>query len=208
MAAQREPAFPNFVRGQVAIRSGKDLDRALLNLEGDILAGFPRQSGFYGGDTFFVDEPNRRVGIRTKTPAAPLHVLAGTNAPVRVERNSGAECYLEIANTTNTWRVGESSGEVFTVRDETAATEPFTIIKAAPTASLTVDGSGRVAVGTASPNAAAALEVSSTTRGLLLPRMTTTQRDAISSPPDGLLVYNTSLSKAQVRAGGAWVDLH
>jgi hypothetical protein len=53
-------------------------------------------------------------------------------------------------------------------------------------------------------NAAAALQVDSTTRGFLPPRMTTTQRDAIASPPDGLIVYNTTTSKLNLREGGAW----
>lgn len=61
---------------------------------------------------------------------------------------------------------------------------------------------------TSTPNAAAAIDVTSTTKGVLFPRMTTTQRDAISSAPDGLVVFNTTTTKLQVRAGGAWVDLH
>jgi len=38
--------------------------------------------------------------------------------------------------------------------------------------------------------------------------MTTTQRIAITTPADGLVIYNTTDYKLQVRAGGAWVDLH
>ena len=59
-----------------------------------------------------------------------------------------------------------------------------------------------------SVNSSAAFEVSSTTGGVLFPRMTTTQRNAISTPADGLVIYNTTASKLQVRAGGVWVDLH
>jgi len=67
---------------------------------------------------------------------------------------------------------------------------------------------GQVGVGVASPNAAAAVEVVSTTQGVLLPRMTTAQRNAITSPPDGLVLYNSTLNKVQARANGAWVSLH
>lgn len=56
----------------------------------------------------------------------------------------------------------------------------------------------------AAPNAAAALQIDSTTRGVLLPRMTTAERDAISSPPAGLLIYNTSTNKLNFRAAAAW----
>ena len=68
--------------------------------------------------------------------------------------------------------------------------------------------SGVAVVGGTTPNASAALDVTSTTKGLLLPRMTTTQRNAISSPENGLLIYNSTTSKVQARAGGSWVDLH
>ena len=52
------------------------------------------------------------------------------------------------------------------------------------------------------------LELKSTTSGFLPPRMTGTQRDAIGSPIDGLILFNSTTGKLQVRSGGAWVDLH
>jgi len=67
---------------------------------------------------------------------------------------------------------------------------------------------GKVGIGNITPAASAALDVTSTTAGVLFPRMTETQRDAIASPADGLVLYNTTTNKLQVRAGGAWVDLH
>jgi hypothetical protein len=53
---------------------------------------------------------------------------------------------------------------------------------------------GSVAIGT-TPAASAVLTLSSTTRGLLLPVMTTTQKNAISSPTDGLWVYDGTLAQ-------------
>ena len=73
---------------------------------------------------------------------------------------------------------------------------------------LIADNQNRVCVGAAPSSAAAKFEVTSTTQGVLFPRMTATQRDAIASPPDGLVVYNTTAAKLQVRAASAWVDLH
>ncbi len=65
--------------------------------------------------------------------------------------------------------------------------------------SLTVFG--QVGIGTASPHGSAMLDVESSTKGLLIPRMTTAQRDAIASPATGLMVYNTTLSCLQVNDG-------
>ncbi len=61
-----------------------------------------------------------------------------------------------------------------------------------------------VGIGTASPDAAALLEVTSTTKGFLPPRMTEVQRDAISSPPAGLMIYNTTTNKLNFYNGTAW----
>jgi hypothetical protein len=63
--------------------------------------------------------------------------------------------------------------------------------------------SGSVGVGGA-PAASAALTVTSTTQGLLFPRMTTAERDAISAPAAGLVIYNTSTNKLNLRVAAAW----
>jgi hypothetical protein len=47
----------------------------------------------------------------------------------------------------------------------------------------------------AAPNPAAMLDVSSTTKGILIPRMTTAEKDAIPDKPEGLMVYDTDLKQ-------------
>jgi hypothetical protein len=64
-----------------------------------------------------------------------------------------------------------------------------------------------VGIGTETPNAKALLDVSSTTKGFLPPRMTTAQRDAITSVPAGLMIYNTSTNKVNEYNGSAWDEL-
>lgn len=51
----------------------------------------------------------------------------------------------------------------------------------------------QVGIGTVTPAASSVLDVSSTTQGMLTPRMTTTQRMAIASPANGLMLYDTDL---------------
>ena len=56
---------------------------------------------------------------------------------------------------------------------------------------LTATTYAQVGVGTTTPDASSALDITSTTKGLLIPRMTAAQRDAISSPAIGLMIYQT-----------------
>lgn len=65
---------------------------------------------------------------------------------------------------------------------------------------------GRVGIGTADPAASAIFELVSTTKGFLMPRMTTSQRDAISSPATGLFVFNTTTGRLNYYGGAAWLD--
>jgi hypothetical protein len=68
--------------------------------------------------------------------------------------------------------------------------------------------SGSVRVGSGgSNNASAILDAVSTTKGFLPPRMTTTQKNAISSPASGLMVYDTTTNKLACYNGTTWNDL-
>ena len=53
----------------------------------------------------------------------------------------------------------------------------------------------------------AALEVNSTSKGFLPPRMTTLQRDNISSPAQGLVIFNTDTNRLNTYTGSSWVVL-
>lgn len=61
-----------------------------------------------------------------------------------------------------------------------------------------------VGIGTTSPNSSALLDISSTSRGLLPPRMTAAQRNAIASPANGLLLYDTDSAALMIRTAGVW----
>jgi len=67
--------------------------------------------------------------------------------------------------------------------------------------------SAQVAVNTdgSLPVPSAMLDVKSTSKGLLPPRMTTTQRDAITQPVAGLTIYNTSKNGNETYNGTSWV---
>lgn len=56
----------------------------------------------------------------------------------------------------------------------------------------TFPGTGATGIGTTSPNASSLLEITSTSKGLLIPRMTKVQRDAIATPATGLMIFQTN----------------
>jgi hypothetical protein len=59
----------------------------------------------------------------------------------------------------------------------------------------------------ASANSSAILDVTSNTKGMLIPRLTTTERTAITSPATGLLVYDISLSLFYYYNGTVWTAI-
>ena len=72
----------------------------------------------------------------------------------------------------------------------------------------TFPATGAAGIGTTIPNASALLEVQSTTKGMLVPRMTQAQRNAIASPETGLLIFQTNASAGFYFYNGAsWIQI-
>jgi uncharacterized protein (TIGR02145 family) len=65
----------------------------------------------------------------------------------------------------------------------------------------------QVGIGTASPNASSQLDVSSTTKGFLPPRMTLAQRNAIPNPVPGLVIWCSDCEEMQVYSGKLWKSM-
>ncbi len=71
--------------------------------------------------------------------------------------------------------------------------------------------SAQTVIGAPAPDPSAMLDVQSTSKGFLPPRMTTAERNAIENPATGLLVFNTTLNCIEMNVGGpsqpAWACL-
>ena len=133
------------------------------------------------------------VGISTSSPRSNLDVngqlivgaIGATNNPYMVISGN------EAANTVGFNSSASVSYPSFTWT--TAAVER-----------MRIDAFGNVGIGTSSPASSAILDVQSTTKGVRMPNMTTTQKNAISSPVAGLMVFDTTLAKLCVYSGSAW----
>ena len=74
---------------------------------------------------------------------------------------------------------------------------------------FTALGYAQVGINTNTPDASSALEIESTTGGILIPRLTQTQRDAITEPATGLMIYQTNQTTGfYFYDGTAWTKIN
>ena len=69
----------------------------------------------------------------------------------------------------------------------------------------TIGGNAQEAIGTNNPDPSSAVDITSTTKGILIPRMTSAERTAISGPAEGLRVYDTDTKGFWFFDGTVWV---
>jgi hypothetical protein len=164
------------------------------------------------------------VGINTANPAYLLDINddAATGVGIRVtggggggplarfirDVSSSGTVEINIAGGDPQLKLTSSGSDVMTIGLDGSA-NTFQVCAGSGVGSnevLVVGINGNVGIGETVPSAP--LTVTSTTGGVLMPRMTTTQMNAISSPANGEMIYNTTANKFYGYASGAWVALH
>lgn len=137
------------------------------------------------------------------------NLLVGTadenTARLKVNGSGGMLAELTDAGTTTGYVRVRNSNSDYT--DWGVEGSGIVSLKSNGTAFLYGSSAGSVNVGSNTVEASAKLSVTSTTQGFLAPRMTTTQKNAISSPAAGLMVYDNTLGKYNYYNGSGWQEL-
>jgi hypothetical protein len=171
--------------------------------------------------------PNSSTIFFSSDSAGASTTPALSGNAVSLAHNGAAGLTISSLNSSSLTRlqINGANGSLFAVTDAVTGTV-FTVNDASGLPIVSVDtglndvinmgtyGSNalvvrnnRVGVGNLNPDTSAALDISSTARGLLPPRMTTAQRDAIGGPATGLTLYNTTTNTINYRNASAWDSL-
>lgn len=204
--------------GEIRLRTAADFDTTYNHYFIDAYQDDLRIGREGGADITLTSDGN--VGIGTASPAHKLDV----NGTGRFTGVLSAGSNLEVSGTIkesvdngNLVLQGGGSGganiELYGTSHSSApngANYDANIHRFRPVDgsanSLNIIQNGNVGIGVDTPSAP--LTVTSTTGGVIMPRMTTTQMNAISSPANGEMIYNTTANKFYGYANGAWVALH
>lgn len=141
------------------------------------------------------------TGIGTNAPLAKLDVTGDT---VGIRNSAGWDnLWFTVDGSKATINAsGAESGINFRVGSNSSGAygngQTFNNV-------MTLMPTGNVGVGNTSPNASAAVDITATNKGLLVPRYTTSAISAINAPAKGLLIYDSTLNNFYVYSGTAWV---
>lgn len=169
------------------------------------------------------------VGVGTTTPSTPLEVVGTIKAAsgllwsadgsTSLTRNLLLENYDDTANASGLdvgVKLGGTEFQGLSWLQETAWTSASAaadkdvmlqlgvLSDNTPANPVVIRASGAVGIGTDAPAASALVDITSTEKGFLPPRMTKAQRDAITSPAEGLMIYNTTDSRIEYFNGSDW----
>jgi hypothetical protein len=140
------------------------------------------------------------IGQGTATLTNMLTVQDVYSTSVGIELRSDQN--PRVGSTFNTSRIlsGYSSGTAsFLDLQYAGGAYPYTY-----TTGLRLNSLGNILINTTTDVASSKLTIESTTQGVLFPRMTTTQKNAIATPATGLVVFDTTLNKLCVRGASSW----
>ena len=147
-----------------------------------------------------------KIGINDTNPFYSLDITGQTNRTARIY-SASADTRLYIQNTTSGKPTTDAGLLIGLIGNDTFFYNyqaGNTIFGTNSAERMRITSAGNVLIGTTTDVASSKLTIESTTQGVLVPRMTTTQINAIGSPATGLIAYNTTLGTLCFYDGSGW----
>lgn len=149
-----------------------------------------------GSEAMRIFGTTRNVGINTTTDAG---FRLDVNGTARVQGNLTLTASSQIKFNNNLRWVGPRE---LGTGVQIYAVNSGDVIQMTTNTEVNISSAGGI-----TPQASSILQIESTTKGFLPPRMTTTQKNAIASPAAGLQVYDTTLNRPCFYDGTTWITL-
>lgn len=154
------------------------------------------------------DASSKKLGIGTANPKSNLHIK-GYGELMMLETTSppgtgtGYFSFYDSLERKGFIGYGNTNNDQLSIFNERNADMQLATNGVSGQFILKPDGS--IGIGTASPHSSAILQLQSTTRGFLPPRLSEAQKDAISGPATGLMVYNLTSNTYEYFNGSEWL---
>lgn len=143
------------------------------------------------------DVNDGKLGVGIIDAIADIHLRRYDNAVIRSESTlPDSDAMYQVINDVVAWSFGVTG-----VSDNFIIAQAFDL---ATNIRIAITPEGNFGIGTFTPNPSAVLDLVSTTRTFIPPRMTTTQRDAIASPIAGMIIYNVTTNVLDFHNGTSW----
>lgn len=187
-------SFNTFVGSSAGRTTTQSLNTLVGALAGETSSG--TENTFLGVEAGAVASGNQNVFVGRQ--AGYTHTTGSRN--LFLGYGAGQVGFANTTGTNNTF-IGYAAG-LGSATQRTNATAIGYSAKVDSDNALVLGGTGanavRVGIGQPAPAASAVLDITSTDKGVLFPRLTEAQRDAISSPANGLHVYNIETGSLEV----------
>ena len=161
--------------------------------------------------TLFVDAGNNRVGIGTESPSYTLEVAGNMGVNEYIYHNGDTNTYIRFQNDDINVQAGGKSfikideGDGIIKINNGNNNIDFRIKDDYSNVLFHADaGNSNIGIGISSPNTSAILEMSSSNKGVMLPRVLEASKPTATSALNGLLLYESDTHRLKIVADGEW----
>lgn len=145
-----------------------------------------------------------QVAVGTTSPDTSAAVHIETEKPIIIPRVSTADRDANIKSPSIGVFIFNTTESSFQVVISGSQWHSIDSASKSNVASGTTTSTGKVGIGTSTPDDNAVLEISATNKGFLLPRMAS---DPVSGNVAGMIYYNTTVNTVRGYNGTSWIAL-